>query len=201
MAHRRGARGVRQGVLGHPYAHLLRLAPAVGEDVLRIDLEPAPLVRPARPGPVIRHRPAEREEAQHPRVLDELLVREQQRFALPDKPKVLPEPRFIQVSPKPIGHRPGIAEGSDKPDGRRADALPAHRRILAAQRLVLLLPRERRVGRVEENHVNPGLDQQAGVFANHERVRHQVIPESRARPSDGERRWPAKPRGRLSRRR
>jgi hypothetical protein len=75
-----------------------------------------------------------------------------------------------------------VAERRYKRDGRRARPLPPHCRVFPAQRLVLLLPGERRVGRVEHNHINPGIDQQIGVLTDNEWIGHLIVTQLRFAP-------------------
>src|SRR5436309_2489354 len=109
---------VRQGILCHTYAYLLCFALCIAEDMLRIGFQPAPLVRTARALPVIRHTAAEGEETQKLLILDEFLVRQQQRLALPEEPQIPPQARLIQIMPELVSNRPRISERREESDRR-----------------------------------------------------------------------------------
>ena len=176
---------VGQGVLRHAHAHLLIFVLCVRKNVLRIHFQPAPLVRTGGSNPVIGHRTAKGKESKHFRVLDELLVGQQERLAFPEEPQLFPQPRLVEVAPKLVCDCPRITKWSDEGNARRTHALLPHRRVFAAQCLVFILPGKWRVGGVEEDDIDPGVGQHAGMLANDERVGVQVITQFRLSPIRG----------------
>eukprot|EP00906_Rhabdomonas_costata_P036429 RCo051110 len=95
-----------QGVLSNTDTYLLGLTLTVIEHVLRIDLEPAPLVLLAWSRPVIGNGLTEGKKPENLRFVNELLVGEKKRLSVPQEPQLLPSTRLVQVNPKLVHNFP-----------------------------------------------------------------------------------------------